>query len=69
MLSVESAHPEARIRIHHIFDPALAKDGRHAQLDIQGPPFFELDFAVLRLALFRNIQIAHDLQRVINALR
>ncbi len=47
---------------HHIFHPPLRRDGCHAQLDVQRPEFFEFDLAILRLALFRYIQIAHDLE-------
>ena len=46
---------------HNIFHPARGRNGCHAQLDIERTEFLEFDFAILRAALLRNIEIAHDL--------
>ena len=46
---------------HHIFQTAAGRNGGHPQLDVGRAKFLELDLAVLRLALFGNIQITHDL--------
>src|SRR5688572_15232598 len=47
---------------YDVFDAALRRDGRDAQLDIERAETLELDLAVLGLAPLRNIEVAHDLQ-------
>jgi hypothetical protein len=47
---------------HHVLHAARRRDSSDAQLDVERAEFLELDLAVLGLAFFRDIQVAHDLQ-------
>ena len=44
-----------------VLDAARGRDGRDAQLDVERPELPELDLAVLRLPLLRDVEVAHDL--------
>src|SRR3954468_11788228 len=46
---------------HDVLDAARRRDGGDAQLDVERPELLELDLAVLRLALLRDVEVAHDL--------
>ncbi len=47
---------------HHVFHAARGRDRGDPQFDVERAEFLELDLAVLRLALFRDVQVAHDLE-------
>ena len=53
--------PRGKNTHDYIFDAALRRDRRHAQLDVERSEFLEFDFSVLRLALLGNVEVAHDL--------
>src|ERR1019366_1146482 len=44
-----------------VLDSALSRDSGDPQLDVQRTELLELDLAVLRPALLRDVQVAHDL--------
>src|SRR5690606_6638875 len=44
-----------------IFDTACRRNGRDTQFDVERAELLELDLSVLRLALLRNVEVAHDL--------
>ena len=46
----------------HILHAPLRRDRCHSKFDVQTAVFFKLDFAVLGLAAFGDIQIGHDLK-------
>ena len=46
----------------HVLNSARREDSGNAQLNVYGAVFFKVDLAILRFALFRNIEVAHDLQ-------
>ncbi len=46
---------------HHVLDAPRRRQRRHPQFDVERAELLELDLAVLRAPLFRDVQVAHDL--------